>query len=101
MININEGIIVFLKKIKDYDLYIRILSSNDELISGIVYGGNSSKKKLIYQVGYFIEYSILQKNKNNLPTFNAEITKPFIGPIIIDQFKSYTRVLKILLKLFL
>ena len=31
----------------------------------------------------------MQKNKNNLPTFNAEITKPFIGPIIIDQFKSY------------
>ena len=89
MININEGIIVFSKKIKDYNLYIRILSSNDELISGIVYGGNSSKKKLTYQVGYFIEYSILQKNKNNPPTIKAEVTSPFIGPIIIDQFKSY------------
>ena len=39
-----EGIIVFLKKIKDNDIFIRILSNNDELISGIVYGGNSSKK---------------------------------------------------------
>ena len=90
MINKNEGIIVISKKIRDNDLYIRVLSSNDELISGIVYGGNSSKKKLIYHAGYFIEYSILQKNKNIPPTFNAEITKPFIGPIINDQFKSYS-----------
>ena len=90
MININEGIIVFLKKIKDNDLYIRVLSNNDELISGIVYGGNSSKKKSIYQIGYFIEYSLFQKNKNISPSFNAEIIKPFIGPVIKDQFKSYS-----------
>ena len=89
MIDIYEGIIVFSKKIKDYDLYIRILSNDDELISGIVYGGNSSKKKLIYQVGYFIEFSILQKNKNIPPTFNAEIIRPFIVSIVKDQFKSY------------
>jgi len=89
MINKNEGIIIFSKKIKDYDLYLRVLSSNDELISAIAYGGNSSKKKLIYQVGYFIEYSILQKNINIPPTFNGEITKPLIGSIISDQFKSY------------
>ena len=31
------GIIFFSKKIKDNDLYIRILSSNDEIFSGIVY----------------------------------------------------------------
>jgi len=89
MINMYEGIIVFSKKIKDYDLYIRILSNNDELISGMVYGGNSSKKKLIYQVGYFIEFSILQKNKNFPPTVNAEIIRPFIVSIVKDQFKSY------------
>jgi DNA repair protein RecO len=89
MIDIYEGIIIFSKKIKDYDLYIRILSSEDKLISGIVYGGNSSKKKLIYQVGYFVEFSILQKNKNIPPTFNAEIISPFIASILKDQFKSY------------
>ena len=88
MINKNEGIIVFLKKIKDNDLYIRVLSNNDELISGIVYGGNSSKKILIYRIGYFIEYSTLQKNKNISPSLNAEIIKPYIGPLIRDQFKS-------------
>ena len=85
-----EGIIVFLKKIKDNDIFIRILSNNDELISGMVYGGNSSKKKLTYQIGYFIEYSIVQKNKNIVPSFNADIIKPFINVIINDKFKSYS-----------
>ena len=54
----------------------------------MVYGGNSSKKKLIYQIGYFIEYSIFQKNKNIVPTFNAELTKPFIISIFNDKHKS-------------
>ena len=44
MIEKEEGVIVFLKKIKDNDIFIRILSNKDELISGMVYGGNSSKK---------------------------------------------------------
>ena len=42
-----EGFLVFKKNIKDNDLFIKLLSKNDELISGIVYGGNSSKKKTI------------------------------------------------------
>ena len=52
MIKKYEGIIVFLKKIKDNDLYIRILNNKDKLISGIVYGGNSSKKKQIFLLGF-------------------------------------------------
>ena len=87
MIDKDEGIIVFSKKIKDNDLFIKVLSSNDEIVSGMVYGGNSSKKKLIYQIGYFIEYSIFQKNKNIVPTFNAELTKPFIISIFNDKYK--------------
>jgi len=51
-----KGIIFYSKNIKDNDLFIKILSSNDEVNQGIVYGGNSSKKKLIYQNGYFINY---------------------------------------------
>jgi len=90
MIEKEEGIIVFLKKIKDNDIFIRILSNNDELVSGIVYGGNSSKKKLTYQIGYFIEFSIIQKNTNIVPTFKADIIKPFISSIINDKFKSYS-----------
>ena len=90
MIEKEEGIIVFLKKIKDNDIFIKILSNSDELVSGMVYGGNSSKKKLTYQIGYFIEYSIIQKNKNIVPTFKADIIKPFISSIINDKYKSYS-----------
>ena len=39
-----KGLIFYTKNIKDNDLYIKILSSNDYINSGIVYGGNSSKK---------------------------------------------------------
>ena len=89
MIDKDEGIIVFSKKIKDNDLFIKVLSSKDKMISGIVYGGNSSKKKSIYQIGYFIDYSLFQKNINIPSTFKAEITKPFISPVFNDRYKSY------------
>lgn len=82
-----KGIIFFSKKIKDNDLYIRILTSNDNVVSGLVYGGNSSKKKLIYQNGYFIEFYISQKNENLPPSFNAEISKPYIGVVFDDRYK--------------
>ena len=59
-----KGLIFYSKNIKDNDLFIKILSSKDEVNQGIVYGGNSSKKKLIYQKGYFIDYSLFQKNTN-------------------------------------
>ena len=58
----NLGILIYTKPIKDFDLFIKVLSSNDIIINGIVYGGNSSKKKIIYQPGYFIEYIQFQKN---------------------------------------
>ena len=50
MINKDEGIIVFTKKIKDNDLFIKVVSSEDKIVSGIVYGGNSSKKKSINRI---------------------------------------------------
>ena len=90
MIHRDEGIIVFSKKIKDNDLFIKVLSSDNKIISGMVYGGNSSKKKSIFQIDYFIDYSITQKNINIVPSFTAEIIKPFISSIINDKFKSYS-----------
>ena len=81
MIKKDESIIIFSKKIKDNDLFIKVLSSKDKMISGIVYGGNSSKKKSIYQIGYFVDYSLFQKNSNMPLTFKAEIIKPFMSPL--------------------
>ena len=82
-----KGIIFYSKKVKDNDLYIKILSSNDEINSGLVYGGNSSKKKSIYQNGYFVDYTINQKSKNAPPVLNAEISTPFLGNLINDKYK--------------
>ena len=58
-----KGLIFYTKNIKDNDLYMKVLSSNDYVNSGIVYGGNSSKKKSIYQKGYFIDFIYRKRMK--------------------------------------
>ena len=73
-----KGLILYKKMIKDNDIYIKILASNDQIITGLVYGGNSSKKKLIYQTGFFIDFMISRKNENHPLTINAEISKPLL-----------------------
>ena len=40
-----KGILLFSKAYKENDLFIKFLSSTDEIISGIIYGGLSKKKK--------------------------------------------------------
>ena len=82
-----KGIIFYSKLVKDNDLYIKILSSDDTVISGMVYGGNSSKKKLIFQNGYFIDFLYTKKNENSPPIFLGEITKPYVGSIFEDKYK--------------
>jgi Recombinational DNA repair protein (RecF pathway) len=84
-----QGLILFVKKIKDNDLFIKILAKNDEIFSGLVYGGNSSKKKNIYQIGYFIEFTYTQKNNSAPKSINADIIQPFINPILNNKFKSF------------
>ena len=82
-----NGIIFYSKNIKDNDLFIKILSSKNEVNQGMVYGGNSSKKKSIYQNGYFINYSINKKNQNSPSVISAEISKPYLSKIIDDRYK--------------
>jgi len=90
MQNKNLGLILYTKCIKDNDLYIKILSNDDKILSGLVYGGNSSKKKLIYQPGYIIEFNKLQKNVNSVSSVNGELSRPYIGNIYKDKFKSFS-----------
>ena len=82
-----KGLILYKKMIKDNDIYIKILASNDKIITGLVYGGNSSKKKLIYQTGFFIDFMISRKNENHPLTINAEISKPFLSNLTNDKYK--------------
>ena len=86
----NQGFIIFIKKVKDNDLFVKILTDKDEIITGLVYGGNSSKKKSIYQIGYFIEFNFTQKNNSAPKSIKAEIIKPYINNIMNNKFKSYS-----------
>ena len=83
----NLGLILYLKQIKDNDLYIKILSANDKILLWLVYGVLSSKKKSTYQLGYFIEFNQLQKNSNSVSSINGEIARPFIADIYNNKFK--------------
>ena len=42
-----KGILINYKIYKENDLFVKFLSETDEILSGIVYGGLSRKKKLI------------------------------------------------------
>lgn len=94
----HTGLIIFIKCIKDNDLYIKILSSDDEVLSGYVYGGNSLKKRPIYQLCNFIEFNKVIKNYNSIASINAEIVSPFTSDIHNDKFKllSYLAMVSIL-----
>jgi len=89
MQNKTFGILLYKKIIKENNLFVKILSENDEIITGIVYGGNSSKKKNIYQTGYSLNLR-LSKNNNNSPyAIESEIGKPFLSSLINDKYKLY------------
>ena len=75
------GLILNTKPINDNNLYIKVLSVNDNILSGLVYGGNTSKKISIYQPGYFLEFNQIQKNSNSVNSITGEIVAPYIGNI--------------------
>jgi len=89
MQNKNFGILLYRKIIKENDLFVKILSKDDQLITGIVYGGNSSKKKNIYQIGYYLNLILVKKNSYSPFTINAEIGNPLLGSVINDKYKLY------------
>ena len=85
----NFGILLYRKTFKENDLFVKILSKDDQLITGIVYGGNSSKKKNIYQIGYYLNFNLVKKNSNTPYTISAEMGYPLLGSIINDKYKLY------------
>ena len=84
------GLILNTKPINDNNLYIKVLSVNDNILSGLVYGGNTSKKISIYQPGYFLEFNQIQKNSNSVNSITGEIVAPYIGNIYNDKFKTFS-----------
>jgi len=89
MLNKIKGIILYSKLSNDNNLYIKFLSENDEVISGIVFGGSSSKNKNIYQLGFFLNF-VIEKKKSNFPySIKGEVIAPYLSPLIDDKFKLH------------
>ena len=82
-----KGILIYSKNSSENNLFVKILSEKDEIITGIVYGGLSKKKKIIYQLGYFL--NIISHRKNiNLPfNIKSEVSTPLLSNIINDKYK--------------
>ena len=81
-----KGILIYYKIYKENDLFIKFLSDTDEVISGIVYGGLSKKKRSIFQIGFYLNFDVSFKN-NKPASINAELSEPFISIIINDKYK--------------
>jgi len=84
-----RGILLFSKLSSENNLYVKILTDKDEIITGLIFGGSSKKNKNIYQVGYFLNIIIKNKNKNFPNSITAELSKPYYHNIFNDKYKLH------------
>jgi len=90
MIELKErGILLFSKLSSENNLYVKILTDKDEIITGLSFGGASKKNKNIYQVGYFLNIIIKNKNKNFPNSISGELSKPYYHNIFNDKYKLH------------
>ena len=85
----DEALIIYVKKINENNLYLKLLTKNNGMKPAIVYGGNSKKNRNNYQIGNFIYFNLSQKNENQISNINAELKAPLISNIFNDQYKLY------------
>ena len=83
------GILLFNKISSENNLFLKFLTSNDEIITGLSFGGATKKKKNIYQVGYFLSLNINKKNNSFPNSINAELSKPYYNNIFNDKYKLH------------
>ena len=90
MIELKErGILLFSKLSSENNLYVKILTDKDEIMTGLIFGGSSKKNKNIYQVGYFLNIIIKNKNKNFPNSISGELSKPYYHNIFNDKYKLH------------
>ena len=53
--NKTRGILLYSKLSSENNLFLKFLTENDEILTGISFGGSTKKKKNIYQLGYFLD----------------------------------------------
>ena len=84
-----KGLIFYSKNIKDNDLFIKILSSKDEIISRNCLWWQLFKKKI--NISKLVILLIIQLKKKRIifPLhLSAEISRTYLSKIIDDKFKS-------------
>ena len=84
-----RGILLFNKISSENNLYVKILTDKDEIQTGLIFGGSTKKKKNIYQVGYFLNIIIKNKNINFPNNISAELTSPYYYSIFNDKYKLH------------
>ena len=84
-----RGILLFNKISSENNLFVKILTSTDEILTGLIFGGSSRKKKNIYQNGYFLNINIKSKNRNFPNNLSAELASPFYHNIFNDKYKLH------------
>jgi len=84
-----RGILLFCKISSENNLYLKILTDKDEIITGLSFGGSTKKKKNIYQIGYFLNVIIKNKNKNFPNSISAELSRPYYYNIFNDKYKLH------------
>ena len=84
-----RGILLFSKISSENNLFIKILSEKDEIITGLSFGGSTKKNKNIYQIGYFLNVIIRNKNNNYPNNISAELSKPYYINIFNDKYKLH------------
>ncbi|MBG76741.1 MAG: DNA repair protein RecO [Pelagibacteraceae bacterium] len=83
----DEGLIIYVKIIKEKNLLIKLLSKENGLCTGIIYGGNSKKNKVYYQTGNFLDFNLSKKNENMIASIKGDIKSPLISNYFNDKFK--------------
>ena len=84
-----RGILIFSKISSENNLYLKILTQKDEIITGLSFGGSTKKKKNIFQIGYFLNIVVKNKNKNFPNSISAELSKPYYHNIFNDKYKLH------------
>ena len=84
-----RGILIYSKISSENNLYLKILTNDDEIITGLSFGGSTKGKKNIYQIGYFLNIQIKSKSKNFPNNISAEISKPYYHNILNDKYKLH------------
>ena len=84
-----RGILLFSKLSSENNLFVKILTEKDEIITGLSFGGSTKKKKNIYQLGYFLHIVIKNKNNNFPNNISAELAKPYYFNIFENKYKLH------------